>query len=99
MKENKKRATEAARVESVVRKRINGKDNLTSRIIQQVRQLFISGGKFTAKQINEAVGFNDARKVISVLRNKENWNIQDFRQSNGCKVYWLVQNDSQLSLF
>lgn len=34
------------------------------------------------------VGFNDARKTISRLRNDEGWKIEDCRLSNGCKLYW-----------
>lgn len=90
--EEKKRATEAARTNQ-------NKDSISMRNIQQVRRLFLSGAKYTAKQINHIIGFNDARKVISVLRTKERWNIQDYRLSDGSKVYWLVQDDKQLSLF
>ncbi|SDX65774.1 hypothetical protein SAMN05444283_1611, partial [Bacteroides stercoris] len=46
---------------------------------------------FTARRINELVGFNDARKAISELRHKEGMNIQDIRLSNGCKLYWLAE--------
>lgn len=34
---------------------------------------------------------NDTRKLISVLRNKEGWQIEDCRLSNGCKLYWLAE--------
>lgn len=74
-------------------------NSTSSRCIQQVRRLFLSGGKFTAKDLNRLVGFNDARKVISVLRNNEGWDIRDVRLDNGCKLYWLVQNENQLSIF
>lgn len=67
----------------------------STRTIQKVRKLFLTGKKFTAKQINSIVGFNDARKIISDLRNKENWNIQDFRQHDGSKLYWLVMEDNK----
>ncbi|WP_321520046.1 hypothetical protein [uncultured Bacteroides sp.] len=66
---------------------------------QKVRKLLLLGGKFTAVQLNEIVGFNDARKVISDLRNKEKMNIQDIKLSDGRKLYWLEQDKSQLSLF
>lgn len=66
------------------------KSTNSARNIQSVRKLFISGGKFTARQINKLVGFNDARKTISILRNKEGWKIEDCRLPNGCKLYWLV---------
>lgn len=62
----------------------------SARLIQSVRKLFLSGDKFTAKQLNALVGFNDARKTISVLRHKEGWQIEDCRLSNGCKLYWLA---------
>ena len=54
--------------------------------------LFLSGRKLTAKEINLVTGGNDARKVISDLR-KEGLNIQDIRQSNRCKLYWLAQEN------
>lgn len=73
--------------------------NLSSKCIQQVRKLFLSGGKYTAREINEIVGFNDARKIISVLRNNEHWDIKDIRLDNGCKLYWLEKNEKQLSIF
>ncbi|WP_270411420.1 hypothetical protein [Bacteroides eggerthii] len=63
----------------------------SARLIQSVRKLFLSGDKFTAKQLNALVGFNDARKTISVLRHKEGWKIEDCRLSNGCKLYWLAE--------
>ena len=73
--------------------------SLSSRCIQQVRRLFLNGGKYTAKEINNIVGFNDARKVISVLRNNEEWDIRDIRLDSGCKLYWLEHDEKQLSLF
>lgn len=73
--------------------------NLSSKCIQQVRKLFLSGGKYTAREINEIVGFNDARKIISVLRNNEHWDIKDIRLDNGCRLYWLEKNEKQLSIF
>lgn len=75
------------------------KDTTTLQLIQQVRRLFLTGRRFTAKQINNIVGFNDARKVISTLRHNYNWQIQDYRQGDGCKVYWLEEDPRQLSLF
>ena len=73
--------------------------NLSSKCIQQVRKLFLDEGKYTAREINEIVGFNDARKIISVLRNNEHWDIKDIRLDNGCKLYWLEKNEKQLSIF
>lgn len=63
----------------------------SARLIQSVRKLFLSGGKFTARQLNQLAGTNDARKIISVLRNDEGWEIADCRLSNGCKLYWLTE--------
>lgn len=73
--------------------------SLSSRCIQQVRRLFLNGGKYTAKEINNIVGFNDARKIISVLRNNEGWDIRDVRLDDGCKLYWLAKDDRQFSIF
>lgn len=42
------------------------------------------------KELNSLAGTNDARKLISVLRHKEGWQIEDCRLSNGCKLYWLA---------
>lgn len=63
----------------------------SARLIQSVRKLFLSGGKYTAKEINSLCHMNDARKFISVLRNDEGWQIEDCRLSNGCKLYWLTE--------
>ncbi len=87
----KEKATEAA-------PQTQCEDNKSSRIIQQVRHLFLSGRQFTAREINALTGGNDARKIISNLRNKERWNIQDIWLS-GHKLYWLVADDRQLDLF
>lgn len=69
----------------------NHKSTDSARNIQAVRKLFLTGGKFTAKDINSLAGTNDARRIISVLRNKEGWNIVDCRLPNGCKLYWLEE--------
>lgn len=74
------------------------KDSNSYRIIATVRQLFISGKKVTAKQINEITRSNDARKVISTLRS-QGMNIQDIRMPDNCKLYWLVEDDRQIPLF
>lgn len=63
----------------------------SARLIQSVRKLFLSGGKFTAKELNSLAGTNDARKIISVLRNKEGWKIEGCRMPKGCKLYWLAE--------
>lgn len=67
----------------------------SARLIQSVRKLFSSGGKFTAKELNSLTGTNDARKLISILRNKEGWNIIDCWLPNGCKLYWLAKEGGQ----
>jgi hypothetical protein len=74
------------------------KDSNSSPIKATVRALFSSGRKLTAKEINECTGTNDARKVISDLR-VEGWAITDMVLPSRCKLYWLVSDDRQLSLF
>lgn len=74
------------------------KDSHSQRIIITIRGLFLSGRKFTAKEINEITGSNDARKVISTLR-RDRWRIVDVLQPDRCKLYWLEQDDKQLDLF
>lgn len=59
-----------------------------------IKVLFRSGKKFTAKRINQLTNSNDARKQISELR-RSGWNIQDLRQPDGCKLYWLAEDDRQ----
>ena len=66
-------------------------------LIAKIRALFLTGGKYTAKQLNALCGFNDSRKAISVLR-ADGMNIQDIRLQNGCKLYWYVRDVNQLSL-
>jgi hypothetical protein len=67
-------------------------------IITKIKALFLSGNKYTAKQLNALCGFNDSRKAISVLRST-GMDIRDLRLENNCKLYWYVANESQLSLF
>ena len=67
-------------------------------IIAKIRGLFNSGNKYTAKQINALIGFNDSRKVISVLR-QEGMDIRDIRTQNRTKIYWYEPDINQLSLF
>ena len=73
------------------------KDNKSSRIIQQVRSIFLSGRKVTAKEINAETNSNDARRVISTLR-KEGWNIKDVRLDDRRKLYWLEPDKRQMSI-
>lgn len=73
------------------------KDSKSSRIIQQVRSIFLSGRKVTAKEINAETNSNDARRVISTLR-KEGWDIKDVRQDDNRKLYWLEPDKRQMSI-
>lgn len=74
------------------------KDTGSSRIIQQVRAIFLSGRKVTAKEINAETDSNDARRVISTLRNKEDWDIKDMRLEDGKKLYWLEPDKRQMTI-
>ena len=87
----RKKATEAA-------PETGNKDSAKNRIRATVRALFRTGKKLTAKDINNFTKSNDARKIISDLR-KEGYNIQDVRQANRCKLYWLVVDNRQGELF
>lgn len=70
----------------------------SARNIQSVRKLFLTGEKFTAKKINSLARTNDARKLISILRNKEGWKIEDCRLSNGCKLYWMTEGPNDIKV-
>lgn len=85
MEAKKEKATEAA-------PETGNKGSAKNQTRTTVRALFQSGRKLTAKEINLVTGGNDARKVISDLR-KEGLNIQDIRQSDRCKLYWLAQTN------
>ena len=74
------------------------KDNKSSRIIQQVRSIFLSGRTVTAREINAETNSNDARRVISTLRNDEGWNIKDVRLDDRRKLYWLEPDKRQMSI-
>ena len=74
------------------------KDSKSSRIIQQVRSIFLSGRKVTAKEINAETNSNDARRVISPLRNDEGWDIKDVRLDDRRKLYWLEPDKRQMSI-
>lgn len=87
----KEKATEAAPSSN------RGKDNKNICIRATIKALFRTGKKFTAKRINQLTRSNDARKAISVLR-CEGWNIQDVRQQDGSKLYWLAEDDKQCTL-
>ena len=71
-----------------------GKDSKNICIRATIKALFRTGKKLTAKKINQLTNSNDARKQISVLR-RSGWNIQDVRQQDGSKLYWLTEDDRQ----
>ena len=73
------------------------KDSKSSRIKQQIRKLFLDGGKYTSTDLNTLTGGNDSRKVISDLR-KEGWNIKDVRLDDKRKLYWLEPDKRQMSI-
>ena len=93
MKEKKKAASTTA---NLLNNR--SKDNKSSRIIQQVRSIFLSGRKVTAKEINAETNSNDARRVISTLRNDEGWDIKDVRLDDRRKLYWLEPDKRKMSI-
>lgn len=74
------------------------KSSHSSRVIQQVRSIFLSGRKVTAKEINAKTNSNDARRVISTLRNDEGWNIVDCRLSDNRKLYWLAESPNDIKV-
>lgn len=58
--------------------------------LQQVFDILSDGNKYTAKEINQRSGRNDARKAISELRNcPYKLNIQDIVTPKRYKLYWL----------
>lgn len=74
------------------------KSSHSSRVIQQVRSIFLSGRKVTAKEINAKTNSNDARRVISTLRNDEGWNIVDCRLPDNRKLYWLAESPNDIKV-
>ena len=77
--------------------RDKGTDNIP--IIERIKALFLRGGKYSARDINQMTGTNDARRFISTLR-RSGLNIQDRRQEDHSKLYWLPINDNrQLSFW
>lgn len=93
MKEKKKAVSTTANLQH----RSGNKDSKSSRIKQQIRKLFLDGGKYTSKDLNNFTGGNDSRKIISDLR-KEGWNIQDVRLDDRRKLYWLEPDKRQMSI-
>ena len=71
---------------------------MSNQIQTRIRTLFLTGGKYTAKQLNAMVGFNDSRKAISVLRST-GMDIRDIRTESRCKLYWYQSDKNQLTLF
>ena len=63
-----------------------------------MRSIFLSGRKVTAKKINAETNSNDARRVISTLRNDEGWDIKDVRLDDRRKLYWLEPDKRQMSI-
>ena len=64
-----------------------------------IKALFLRGGKYTAKELNELSYGNDARKCISRLR-REGMDIQDLWQPDHRKLYWVTTEDNkQLSFW
>ena len=72
-------------------------DSTKNHIRATVRSLFRSGAKLTAREINATTKSNDARKIIYDLR-KFGWKIADIRQEDGRKLYWLTEDDRQMTL-
>ena len=93
MEEKKKAASSTA---NLLNNR--SKDSKSSRIKQQVRSIFLSGRKVTAREINAETNSNDARRVISTLRNDEGWDIKDVRLDDRRKLYWLEPDKRQMSI-
>lgn len=84
----KEKATEAAPHTN------RGKDIKNICIDSSIKELFRTRKKFTARKINQLTHSNDARKQISELR-RAGWDIQDVRQQDGSKLYWLAEDDRQ----
>lgn len=65
------------------------KDSGSARTIQKIRQLFLTGHSFTARELNVLIGLDDVRKVIPVLRSMGGWPIVNCRLSDRRKMYRL----------
>lgn len=66
----------------------HGKDSDISRVMQRIKNYFLSGRHGTAIEINIECHTGDARKRISELR-KLGWKIQDRVIDGSQKEYWL----------
>lgn len=91
------RKEKAASTTANLQHRSGNKDSKSFRIKQQIRKLFLDGGKYTSKDLNTLTGGNDSRKVISDLR-KEGWDIKDVRLDDRRKLYWLEPDTRQMSI-
>jgi hypothetical protein len=69
--------------------------SLKSKVLSRIS--FAGTKGITAKELNDLLHFNDARKAISILRG-EHYKIGDCRLTDGRKTYFLIP-DTQLSLF
>ncbi len=81
--------TEKERAANATPQESRGKGKRYYTPLKEIRSLFLSGGTYTARELNHLTGSNDARKCISVLRHDEDMNIVDVRGAHGCKSYWL----------
>ena len=75
----------------------NCRKDSTFKIKLQVFSL-LKSGKHTAIQLNNTVGFNDSRKVISDLR-KKGYNIKDYRLAGSRQKVYYLEEEKQLDLF
>ena len=86
----------------------DGKDKNNSTLYKTFK-ILESGQRVTAMALNIAVGFNDARKAISLLRQRK-FPVEDFEIKGGRKVYYFPEDwqaimagakriDKQLNLF
>jgi hypothetical protein len=74
---------------------IHSKDSVNS-LKSKILGAFYAGQWVQAKTLNSMFFFNDARKIISILR-RNGYHIIDRRRTDRCKEYKLIP-DSQLSL-
>ena len=59
--------------------------------LKEIRSLFLSGGTYTARELNHLTGSNDARKCISVLRHDEEMNIDlNYARKQSAELRYLL---------
>jgi len=63
-----------------------------------VRALLLSGGKYSARDINRLCNTNDARKCISTLISRYHMKIRKAWTDGGFKLYWY-ESESMPTLF